>query len=53
MNLPDTVYLFIAFRKSTLPDNRQLDISISNGEHYVDDVAGELTFLKLFDEYVL
>ena len=35
--LSDTMYLLIDFRKSTPPQNRQLDISISNSEQQVDD----------------
>ena len=35
--------LLISFRKSTPPQNRQLNISISNSERYVDDFVRELT----------
>ena len=36
--------LRLSLKKSTLPQNRQLDISISNSKQEVDDFVGELTF---------
>ena len=36
--------LSISFRKSTLSQNRQLNISTSKSKQYVDDFVGELTF---------
>ena len=38
------MHLFIDFRESTAPQNRQLTIWISNIEEQVDDSVGELTF---------
>ena len=40
----DTLYLSVSFRESTPPQNRQLNISISDSEEQVDDFLGELTF---------
>ena len=45
MALSDTIYLFIGFRKSTPPQNRQPNISSSDSKQYVDD----LDFLKLIN----
>ena len=42
--LSDTMYLLISFRKSTSPQNRQLNILISTSKQLVDDFVGELTF---------
>ena len=36
------------FRKSTPPQNRQLNISISNSKNRVDNSVGELTFSNSF-----
>ena len=43
-NLSDTIDLLISFRTSTPPQNRQLDILVSNSEQQVDNFVGELTF---------
>ena len=40
--LSDSTYSLISFRKSISPRKRQLNISISNSEQYVDDFAGKL-----------
>ena len=37
----------MSFRKSTPPQNRQLNILISNDKQQVDD------FVKQFDQYIL
>ena len=37
-------YSLISLRKSTPPQNRQLNILISNSEQCVDDFVGGLTF---------
>ena len=37
-------YLFISFRKSTLPQNRQLIVLISYGKPQVDNFVGNWTF---------
>ena len=37
-------HLSIRSRKSTPPQNRQLDMFISDGKQQVDDFMGELTF---------
>ena len=42
--LSGTMYLSISFIKSTPPQNRQLDIMISNSKQVVDDLVVELTF---------
>ena len=42
--LSDTMYLLISFRKSTPPQNRQLNILIGNSKRSVDEFVGELTF---------
>ena len=42
--LSHRMYLLISFRKSTPPQNRQLDILISKSEQSVDDFRGGLTF---------
>ena len=39
----DTLYFLTSFIESTTPQNRQLDISISNREQKIDDFVGELT----------
>ena len=39
-NLSDTMYVFIGLRKSTPPQNRQLDIWISENEQQVDHFVG-------------
>ena len=36
--------LLIRFRKSTPPQNRQLNVLIGNSKQQVDDFVGELTF---------
>ena len=41
-SLSDTPYFH--FRKSTPPQNRQLDISISDSKQEFDDFVGDLTF---------
>ena len=41
--LYDTLCLSISFRKSTPPQNRQLEFLISNSKQQVDDFVGELT----------
>jgi len=38
------MYLLISFRKSTPPQNRQLNILVSDSKQKVDDFVGELTF---------
>ena len=38
------MYQFNGFRKSTPPQNRQLNVLTSRSKHEVDDVVGELTF---------
>ena len=43
-NLSDTMYLSMSFRKSTPPENRQLNVSISNSKQLVDDCVGKVTF---------
>ena len=43
-SLSNTMYLSIAFRKSTAPPKLQLDLLISNSEQKNDDFVGELTF---------
>ena len=40
----DTMSLLISFRNSTPPQNRQIDILISNNKRWVDDFVEELTF---------
>ena len=40
LNLSDAMHLLIGFRKSTAPQNRQLNILISNSEQRVDDFVG-------------
>ena len=40
----DRKYLLISFRKSTPPQNRQLNILIGNSKQQVVDFVGELTF---------
>ena len=40
----DTMYLLISFRKSTPPQNLQLNALNSNSEQDGDDIWGELTF---------
>ena len=42
--LSDTMHLSFSFRKATPPQNRQLDILISNGNQYVNDFVGDFTF---------
>jgi hypothetical protein len=37
------MHLLISSRKSTPPQNRQIDILTSDGEHYVAGFVGELT----------
>ena len=39
----DTTYLSMSFKKSAPPQNRQLNIVISNRHQEVDDFAEELT----------
>ena len=46
-SLSDTIHLLISFRKATPPQNRQLNILISNAKQQVDDCVGELTFQNL------
>ena len=45
--LSDTMSSLISLRESTPPQNRQLNISISNSKQCVDDLMGELTVLNL------
>ena len=40
----DTMYPSISLRKATPPQNRQLNIQISNRKQEVDDSVGELAF---------
>ena len=40
----NTMFLSISSRESNPPQNRQLNISISNSEHQIDDFLGELSF---------
>ena len=40
------MYELNVFRKSTLPQNRLLIVSIGNSKQQVDDFVGELTFLN-------
>jgi len=40
----DPMYLFIGFRESTPPQDRQLNILISNSKREVDDLVGDLAF---------
>ena len=42
--LSGTLYSVISFRKSTSPQNRQLNIKISTSKQSVDYFVGELTF---------
>ena len=42
-HVPDTVYSLISFRKSTAPQNRQLDVLISNSQQQVNDLVGGVT----------
>ena len=42
--LSHTMYSLISFRKSTPPQNRQFNLSISNSKQQVDDLVGGLTF---------
>ena len=42
--LSDIMHRLFSFRKSTLPQNCQLNILISNSKQSVDDFAVELTF---------
>ena len=42
-NLSDAMHISINFSESTLPQNRQLDIFISNSKQQVDDFVWELT----------
>ena len=44
MVLSDTMCLLIGFEKSTPPQNRQLNIPISNNKQLIDDFVGEFTF---------
>ena len=43
-NLSYTTCWSISFRKSTPPQNRQLNISISHSKQYIDDFVEDLTF---------
>ena len=40
----DTLYSSISFRKSIPPQNRQLNVPISDSKQQVDDFVGDLTF---------
>ena len=40
----DTMYWLISFRESTPPQNRQVNIVVSNNKQQVDDFVGGLTF---------
>ena len=42
--LSDTMYSLISFRKPTAPQNRHINILISDSDQRVDDYVGELTF---------
>ena len=42
--LTDKIYSLISFRKSTPPQNSQLDVLISNSKQHVDGLVVELTF---------
>ena len=42
--LSDTMHLSISFRKLTPPQNRHIDVWISNSEQQVGDFVGELSF---------
>ena len=44
LTLSHRMYLLISFTESTPPQNRQLNILISNSKQPVDDFVGELTF---------
>ena len=44
VTLSDRMYLLISFRKSTPPQNRQLNILISSYTEQVDGFGGGLTF---------
>jgi len=46
LDLFDTMYLSISFRKSRPPQNRRLNVLMSNSQQQVDDFVGELTFLN-------
>ena len=43
-NSSDMMYLLISFRKSTPPQNRQLNIVTKNSKQQVDDFVVKLTF---------
>ena len=44
--LSDTMYLLMRLSKSTPPQNRQLNLLISDSQPKVEDFAGELKFLN-------
>jgi len=43
-SLSHGMYLLLSFRRSPPPQNRKLDILISDSKQKVDDFMGELTF---------
>ena len=51
--LSHRMYLLISFRKSNPPQNRQLDILISDSKQQVVDFCGGVDFLKFINECIL
>ena len=49
----DTMYSSISVRKSTTPQNRQLNILISNSKQEVEIFLGGVDIVKLINEYIM